>query len=104
MVLVRVPLGDDGGVREFILRVDALGAMLDLDRREIQPLGVTDGSAGATPLIDAVVPVSTGTSPGIGKPGRGMVCRVSSQWLLQCALGALGDAPAQDVDALLAAA
>ena len=104
MVLVRVPLGDDSGVREFILRVDALGAMLDLDRREIQPVGVTDGSAGATPLIDAVVPVSTGSSPGTGKPSRSMLCRISSQWLLHCALGALGDAPAQDVDALLAAA
>jgi chemotaxis signal transduction protein len=99
MVLVRVPL-EAGGSREFVLRVDALGAMLDLDRRHLRPVGMAGGTAG-TPLIDAVVPVPT---PDGSKPGRGLLCRISPQWLLQCAVGALPEGPALDVDALVAAA
>lgn len=100
MVLVRVPLVN-GGTRDFILRVDALGAMLDLDRRALRPVGVAGGPAG-TALIDAVVPVPTS---GGGKPGQqGLLCRISARWLLQCALGALTEGPAHDVDALVAAA
>ncbi|MDZ7865804.1 chemotaxis protein CheW [Acidovorax sp.] len=98
MVLVRVPL-EGGSTREFVLRVDALGAMLDLDRRELRPVGMAAGPAG-TPLIDAVIPVPSAG----GKPAPGLLCRISPQWLLQCALGALTDGPAHDVDALVAAA
>ena len=98
MVLVRVPL-EGGSTREFVLRVDALGAMLDLDRRELRPVGMAAGPAG-TALIDAVIPVPTAG----GKQAPGLLCRISPQWLLQCALGALAEGPAHDVDALVAAA
>ena len=98
MVLVRVPRAG-GSTREFVLRVDALGAMLDLDRRELRPVGMAAGPAG-TALIDAVIPVPTAG----GKQAPGLLCRISPQWLLQCALGALAEGPAHDVDALVAAA
>lgn len=99
MVLVRVQ-PERGSPREFVLRVDALGAMLDLDRRDIRPVAMAGGGASGVSLIDAVVPVPTAGD----NAGQGMLCRISAQWLEQCALGALGDEPAQDVDALLAAA
>jgi chemotaxis signal transduction protein len=99
MVLVRVPQ-EGGNAREFILRVDGLGAMLDLDRRDIRPVGVAGSHSSGASLIDAVVSMPASGDNAV----RGMLCRISSQWLLQCAQGALGDVPAQDVDALLAAA
>jgi len=98
MVVVRVPVGD-GSPREFALRVDALGTMLELDRRDIQSVGMHGRLAG-TPLIDAVAAVPVAG----GRAGKGMLCRISEQWLQQCARGALGEQPPQDVDALLAAA
>ena len=95
LVVVRVPL-DDGREREFALRVDALGPMLDLDRRAFQALGL--GGAVKTPLIDAVLSVPTTGSPRT----HGMLCRVSLQWLQRCARGTLDGAGPQDLEALIA--
>lgn len=47
IVVVRATL-DDGRLQEFALRVDALGAILELDRRTLQPVGV-GAVAGAAP-------------------------------------------------------
>ncbi|SDC72850.1 Chemotaxis signal transduction protein [Paracidovorax valerianellae] len=101
IVVVRATL-DDGRVQEFALRVDALGAILELDRRTLQPVSVGT-AAGAPALVDAVVPVATAATAS-QSPGRAMLCRISPQWLQQCAAGALVDAPPQELQALLAAA
>ncbi|GKT20353.1 chemotaxis protein CheW [Acidovorax sp. SUPP3334] len=101
IVVVRATL-DDGRVQEFALRVDALGAILELDRGTLQPVSV-GSAAGAVSLVDAVVPVVTAAA--LGQPaGRTMLCRISPQWLQHCAAGALADAPPQSLQALLAAA
>jgi len=98
MVVIRVS-PDGGAPREFALRVDVLGPMLELDRRELQSVGMQGRAAGAS-LIDAVaaLPVAGGGS------GKGMLCRIADVWLQQCAQGALDEQPPQDMDALLAAA
>ncbi|MDF3823010.1 hypothetical protein P3G55_24160, partial [Leptospira sp. 96542] len=100
LIIVRVAL-DDGGERELALRVDALGPMLDLDRRKFQPVGF----GAQTALIDAVIGVpvdaSLGASTGAA-PSSSMLCRLSAAWLRQCAAGVLEQADqAQDLDALL---
>lgn len=98
MVVIRVA-PEGGAPREFAMRVDVLGPMLELDRRELQSVGMQGRTAG-TSLIDAVaaLPVAGGGS------GKGMLCRIGDPWLQQCAQGALDDQIPQDMDALLAAA
>jgi chemotaxis signal transduction protein len=95
IVVVKVSLAD-GRPREFALRVDALGPMLDLDRRQFHGVG-NAGATGAA-LIDAVVSVPTTESA----QGHSMLCRISAQWLQSCASGAPGDASPQDLSALTA--
>ena len=94
LVVVRVPM-DDGREREFALRVDALGPMLDLDRRAFQTLGLRD--VATTALIDAVLSVPTA-----GAARQGMLCRVSLQWLQRCARGTLDGVGPQDLETLIA--
>ena len=95
LVVVRVSLGEDRE-REFALRVDALGPMLDLDRRAFQALSL--GDAATTPLIDAVLSVPTAGAA----RAQGMLCRVSLPWLQRCARGTLDGAGPQDLEALIA--
>ncbi|MGJ4748881.1 chemotaxis protein CheW, partial [Leptospira sp. SA-E8] len=52
LIVVSVPQ-DDGREHEIALRVDALGPMLDLDRRKFQAVGF----GAQTALIDAVIGV-----------------------------------------------
>jgi chemotaxis signal transduction protein len=97
LVVVRVPL-DDGRKREFALRVDALGPMLDLDQRLFQALGV--GSVAGTPLVDAVLSVPTAGGDARNR-SQGMLCRVALPWLQACARGALDETGPQDLEALV---
>ncbi|EYC52547.1 chemotaxis protein CheW [Hylemonella gracilis str. Niagara R] len=102
LIIVRVPL-EEGGMRELALRVDALGPMLDLDRRKFQPVGFGVQTA----LIDAVIGVPVTASQGVPAAGAmsvSMLCQLSMAWLKQCAAGALPtNAQDQDLAALLQA-
>lgn len=91
IVVVRMLL-EGGMLREFALRVDALGPMLEVDRRQFQAVPNQSGES----LIDAVIPVPT-------NQGTNLLCRVAHAWLQQAARGAAPEEP-QDLEALLAGA
>jgi chemotaxis signal transduction protein len=85
LILVRVP-GADGRNHELALRVDTLGAVLEVDSRKMQDLGgqYGDSSSGAG-LVDAVVPVLTmANGP---SSSQALLSRVSQRWLQLCAGG-----------------
>ncbi len=95
MLVLRLPQ-DNGNPREFALRVDTLGSMLDIDSRQLQNLH-TSSHPHATPMIDAVVSVATSDSTLTDK--QTLLCRIGLAWLQQCTSG---EQPPQDLGALQA--
>lgn len=93
LVVLRIA-GEDGAAREFALRVDALGVMLDIDRRDWQSVGAAGQNGNGAPLVDAVATVQAASA---GAPAA-MLMRVSAAWLRACAQGAAGAAQAFDPD------
>jgi chemotaxis signal transduction protein len=103
LILVRVASAGAGRALELALRVDALGAVLEVDTRKIQDLGAQRGDyGGGAGLVDAVVPVPT-SAPG-QTATQTLLSRVSQRWLLQCAGGLQQDFVPQDLSAITAAA
>ncbi|RAR84197.1 chemotaxis signal transduction protein [Paracidovorax anthurii] len=99
LVVLRIPL-EAGRHGEFALRVDTLGPMLDVDRRQLQPVawGAAGSADGPSPLIDAVLSVPVAAE----KPAKRLLCRIGMAWLRQCAMGVLGAVAPLDMSALLA--
>lgn len=97
LIVVQVQ-AESGKVQELALRVDALGAVLEVDSRKIQEIDLPGGS-NEIGLVDAVVSVSTGP---VGQPtaAHALLCRLSSRWLQFCAGGLLRDFTPQDLSAL----
>ncbi|WP_255406719.1 chemotaxis protein CheW [Rhodoferax sp. OV413] len=100
MLVLRLPPDNGNGSssgsgkgREFALRVDTLGSMLDIDSRQLQALHAS-ADPGAAPMVDAVV--SVGNDASSKQP---LLCRMSLAWLQQCTNGELVP---QDLDALTA--
>ncbi len=83
----------------FALRVDALGAVLDVDSRTLQITG-TVGQGGAPPFVDAVVAVDTSVPTATPPAASALLCRVSSAWLHQCGGGAIGRFDPKDLPTL----
>lgn len=102
LILVRVP-GADGRHRELALRVDTLGAVLEVDTRKIQDLSGPGGDPGSgVGLVDAVVSVSTmGDGP---TSSQALLSRLSQRWLQLCARGLRQDFLPQDLTAMTAGA
>jgi chemotaxis signal transduction protein len=85
MLVLQIPM-EDGRQREFALRVDALGGMIDIDTRTLQALRTTT-DPNAVSLIDAVVSVTTSTPLQADK--QTLLCRIALAWLQQCSTGEL---------------
>ncbi|MDA8522067.1 chemotaxis protein CheW [Acidovorax sp. NCPPB 4044] len=100
LIVLRVPL-EGARQAEFALRVDALGPMLDVDRRQMQPVpwSAAAGAQEGPSLVDTVLAVPVEGD----RPAKRMLCRIGTPWLQQCAAGAAGAAQPLDVAALLAA-
>ncbi|WP_394789513.1 chemotaxis protein CheW [Rhodoferax sp.] len=97
LLVLQLPM-DDGRQREFALRVDSLGGMIDLDSRQLQSVR-TGIQPNAVAMVDAVVSVATGSSAQAEK--QTLLCQISLAWLQQCTSGELVP---QDLTALTAAA
>lgn len=97
LIVVRVPL-DDGAGRELALRVDTLGAVLEIDTRKVQEMDL-QGRENATGLVDAVVPVIDNSAAQKDEPV--LLCRLSSRWLQQCAGGLLQAFEPHNMDAII---
>jgi chemotaxis signal transduction protein len=94
LIVLQLPL-ENGTRAAFALRVDKLGAMLDLDRSQLQAINMphnTDHS-----MIDAVVRfgASNGQTPGV-------LCQLSRNWLQDCVGNLKGEFSAQDLSAVQA--
>ena len=89
LIVVQVPL-ENGSRVEFALRVDRLGAMLDLDRRQLQAINMPHNAAPS--MVDAVVrfDAAAGETPGV-------LCQLSKTWLQYCVGTLRGDYSAQDL-------
>jgi len=89
LIVVQVPL-ENGTRVEFALRVDRLGAMLDLDRRQLQAINMPHNAAPS--MVDAVVrfDAAAGETPGV-------LCQLSKTWLQYCVGTLRGDYSAQDL-------
>ncbi len=89
LIVLQVPL-ESGARVEFALRVDRLGAMLDLDRRQLQAINMPHNAA--PPMIDAVVrfDAAAGETPGV-------LCQLSKTWLQYCVNNLKGDFSAQNL-------
>ena len=89
LIVVQVPL-ENGAKVEFALRVDRLGAMLDLDRRQLQAINMPHNAAPS--MVDAVVrfDAAAGETPGV-------LCQLSKTWLQYCVGTLRGDYSAQDL-------
>ncbi len=98
LIVVRVQ-ADSGREHELLLRVDALGAVLEVDTRKIQEMDMLRGE-NATGLVDAVVPVPAGHAG--QQESQMLLCRLSQRWLQQCAGGLLQDFVPQDLEKLSA--
>ncbi|TXT39478.1 MAG: CheW domain-containing protein [Comamonadaceae bacterium] len=93
LILVRVTSSASGKSRELALRVDALGAVLEVDARKIQELGGSRGEhSNGAGLVDAVIPVLTGHDD-----GQALLSRVSQRWLQLCAGGLQKEFAPQDL-------
>jgi chemotaxis signal transduction protein len=98
MLVLRVAL-QGGKSREFALRADTLGPMLDLDRRQLQAVGGLVGTQAGSALVDQVVSVGASGS-GAAPAKASLLCKISTIWLQSCAAGVLMDGAPQDLDAL----
>jgi chemotaxis signal transduction protein len=96
LVLVRVASAVAGQTHDLALRVDTLGAVLEVDSRKLQDLGSSQ-SNGAS-LVDAVVPVLLNQND--QDDAQVLLSRMSLLWLAQCASGIPQDFVPQDLTAL----
>lgn len=86
MLVLQIPM-PDGKQREFALRVDALGGIVDVDARTLQALRITT-APNAVSLIDAVVSITTGIAGTLQEADKqSMLCRIALAWLQQCSTG-----------------
>jgi chemotaxis signal transduction protein len=94
MIVLQVPL-ENGTWVEFALRVDRLGAMLDLDRQQLQPINMPH-NAGPS-MIDAVVRFDSSMTD-----TSSVLCQLSKNWLQYCVGNLKGDFSAHDLSHLVA--
>lgn len=94
LIVLQVPL-ENGSRAEFALRVDRLGAMLDLDRQQLQAINMPH-NAGPS-MIDAVVRFD-------GNVGytSNVLCRLSRHWLQYCVGNLKGEFSAHDLGQFVA--
>lgn len=97
LIVVQVQ-AESGKVQELALRVDALGAVLEVDSRKMQEI-VLPGDRNGVGLVDAVVPVASGEG---SQPATAttLLSRLSGRWLQSCAAGLLRDFVPQDLNTL----
>lgn len=94
LIVLQVPL-ENGTHAEFALRVDRLGAMLDLDRQQLQAINMPH-NAGPS-MIDAVVRFD-------GSAGytSQVLCQLSQRWLQYCVGHLKGEFSVHDLGQLVA--
>lgn len=89
LIVLQVPL-ENGSRAEFALRVDRLGAMLDLDRQQLQAINMPHNAAPS--MIDAVVRFD-----GNVDYGASVLCQLSKKWLQYCIGNMKGEFSAHDI-------
>ena len=94
LIVLQLPL-ENGSHVAFALRVDKLGAILDLDRSQLQAINMARNAAPS--MIDAVVRFGAGNGQ-----APGALCQLSRNWLRYCVANLRGDFSAQDLSAIQA--
>jgi chemotaxis signal transduction protein len=94
LIVLQLPL-DNGTRATFALRVDKLGAMLDLDRNQLQAINMAHNTGPS--MIDAVVRFGAGNDH-----APGVLCQLSRTWLQYCVGKLGGEFSAQDLSAVQA--
>ncbi|MFM6990618.1 MAG: chemotaxis protein CheW [Rhodoferax sp.] len=94
LIVLQVPL-ENGTRAEFALRVDRLGAMLDLDRQQLQAINMPH-NAGPS-MIDAVVRFD-----GTAGYTSNVLCQLSRLWLQYCVGNLKGEFSAHDLGQFVA--
>ncbi len=94
LIVLQIPL-KNGSRAEFALRVDRLGAMLDLDRQQLQAINMPHNAAPS--MIDAVVRFD-----GNVEYGASVLCQLSKKWLQYCIGNMKGEFAAHDLGKFVA--
>ena len=92
LIVLKVPL-EQGGQVAFALRVDRLGAMLDLERQQLQALHIQHRAAPS--MIEAVVRLDHNAHQ-----APGVLCQISKAWLQHCVGGIKGEISPLDLGPL----
>jgi chemotaxis signal transduction protein len=96
LIVVQVQT-ESGKLQELALRVDALGAVLEVDSRKVQEIALPGGRNGVG-LVDAVVSVASGEDN--QSAATALLSRLSGRWLESCVAGLLRDFAPQDLSTL----